>query len=343
MTDRTISFSGLLINDLVEVRRVYGGGNSEVYYLRDSIGNEFCGKVYAVAANNRRSRLVTEWESFSYLCQKGIECIPKPIASSVTDNIAVYEWIEGLKLSSNQINSKHIDSALNLMSNLETLGRCEGAASLCPASEACFSLGSLESQLYERIKILRNEDVNNSIFREMRFFLADELEPAIKKYLGQARERFGKLLMWQELPLIYRVLSPSDFGFHNAIVTNKGIVWIDFEYFGWDDPAKIMVDFVLHPSPQMDIGYDGRKQFWQGMIDRFAGAANIEERARCLYPLFGIKWCLIILNEFLPGGFKRRTLAGGMPLPVEDICEIQLIKAKKLLQKIKEHDASFPY
>ena len=31
---------------------------------------------------------------------------------------------------------------------------------------------------------------------------------------------------------------PGDFGFHNAIRTTKGVKFIDFEFAGWDDPAK---------------------------------------------------------------------------------------------------------
>ena len=38
-------------------------------------------------------------------------------------------------------------------------------------------------------------------------------------------------------------ISPGDFGFHNAIFTPTGIKFIDFEFSGWDDPAKTIIDF----------------------------------------------------------------------------------------------------
>src|SRR6266480_4587472 len=51
------------------------------------------------------------------------------------------------------------------------------------------------------------------------------------------------------LPQASRILSPSDFGFHNAIRRPDGtLAFVDFEYFGWDDPAKTIVDFLLHPG-----------------------------------------------------------------------------------------------
>ena len=40
-------------------------------------------------------------------------------------------------------------------------------------------------------------------------------------------------------------ISPSDFGFHNALRTNTGPVFFDFEFSGWDDPAKTIIDFFF--------------------------------------------------------------------------------------------------
>ena len=46
-----------------------------------------------------------------------------------------------------------------------------------------------------------------------------------------------------------RCLSPSDFGFHNAIRRASGeLCFIDFEYAGQDDPAKMACDFLCQPE-----------------------------------------------------------------------------------------------
>ena len=57
----------------------------------------------------------------------------------------------------------------------------------------------------------------------------------------------GQGVSWeQELLEQYRTLSPSDFGFHNALRTPAGtMVFLDFEYFGWDDPAKTGFGFFV--------------------------------------------------------------------------------------------------
>ena len=51
-----------------------------------------------------------------------------------------------------------------------------------------------------------------------------------------------------------RCLSPSDFGFHNALAQGETVRFIDFEYAGWDDPAKTVCDFFHHPGvPVPDV------------------------------------------------------------------------------------------
>jgi hypothetical protein len=69
----------------------------------------------------------------------------------------------------------------------------------------------------------------------------------------EARARQGYLALGldfdAELAEEMRTLSPSDFGFHNAIRKTDGtLCFIDFEYFGWDDPVKLTADFLHHPG-----------------------------------------------------------------------------------------------
>src|SRR5690606_1492036 len=56
----------------------------------------------------------------------------------------------------------------------------------------------------------------------------------------------------KELAPRFRLLSPSDFGFHNMLRRDDGsLAFIDFEYFGWDDPAKLAADFLLHAGHKL--------------------------------------------------------------------------------------------
>lgn len=45
-----------------------------------------------------------------------------------------------------------------------------------------------------------------------------------------------------------KIVSPSDIGLHNSIVSKNRTYFIDFEYAGLDGYTKLIYDFILHPA-----------------------------------------------------------------------------------------------
>ena len=130
-----------------------------------------------------------------------------------------------------------------------------------------------------------------------------------------------------------RTLSPSDFGFHNAIRRPDGMLdFVDFEYFGWDDPAKTIVDFLLHPGMQLDDAL--KRRFAAGVCAAFAELPALPARTRIVYPLFGLKWGLILLNDFLPE--RSGQAPGARPAA-------QLAKARSLVRRLAAEYADNPF
>ena len=82
---------------------------------------------------------------------------------------------------------------------------------------------------------------------------------------------------------------------------------MDFEYFGWDDPVKLTADFIWHPSNIKNK--DILKKWKENMIKLFSNDKEFEIRLNASLPLYGIRWIVIILNEFLPEYSTRRKLA----------------------------------
>jgi len=104
-------------------------------------------------------------------------------------------------------------------------------------------------------------------------------------------------------------LSPSDFGFHNAIRGVDGrLTFVDFEYFGWDDPAKLVNDFLLHPG--MRLSADCYERFRTGALEIYGEKGAFATRLALVYPLYGLRWCMILLNEFLPERWEARRRTG---------------------------------
>ena len=97
-------------------------------------------------------------------------------------------------------------------------------------------------------------------------------------------------------------VSPSDFGFHNAIRTIDGPKFIDFEFAGWDDPAKTILDFLMQPKvPVSSSLFDISKVFNNNL------ARNIYRRSYQASPIIELKWATIILSVL--NDSRMQTLA----------------------------------
>ena len=105
------------------------------------------------------------------------------------------------------------------------------------------------------------------------------------------------------------IASPSDFGFHNALFdpADGRLRFIDFEYAGRDDPAKLVCDFFCQPEVPVPT------EAFEGFVERVISGLALPDvhRARCrmLLDLYRVKWAVIILNHFTPLGSARRSFA----------------------------------
>ena len=92
-------------------------------------------------------------------------------------------------------------------------------------------------------------------------------------------------------------VSPSDFGFHNAMRCGGKIRFFDFEFAGWDDPAKAVADFFLQPRIPVPAGLQAL------MEEAVAGglpAATLRARIAALRPVLHLKWATIVLAVLRP-------------------------------------------
>lgn len=302
-----------------------GGGNNSVF--RAAAGDRsYAIKVYGIPDD--RERLRHEFRALRFLGDGGASgCVPLAIACDEQHGLAAYEWIEGEPVTKYGV--AEVRAALALLSTINSFARKAQAAQLPLAADAALSGDAVLDQIGQRL------DRFASVARE---------EPALLEFLAafhnQAeieRRRFaGRRDSAAVLPAALRVLSPSDFGFHNAIRRNGSLVFVDFEYFGWDDPAKLSADFVLHPG--MRLGSADTKEWFEGVLRLFGGDADFAARLRDLYPLFALKWCLIILNEFLPLAWERRRSAAGNRSWGAAKAE-QLAKAWERLNRLKDGES----
>jgi hypothetical protein len=333
--------SDCLRQEIKAVSKIGRGANSKVYHV---IGpsQEYAVKFYFQHPSDLRDRLGVEFKSFSFLSQQCLQMVPRPVVLSRENNCAFYEFIKGTPIGVD-ISQKDIDSAADFVETLKDLSLQAKGLDFSAASEAFFSTRDIVNSLRARLKRFNFED-NSGEYAALREYLQDEFLPLLEIVEKWSKEylRDHGILWEQELLEQYRTLSPSDFGFHNAIRTSSGgIIFLDFEYFGWDDPAKLVSDFLWHPA--MNVPEDLKVYFAHRMSAVFGKDPDFKARLRSVFPLFGLKWCLIFLNEFIATDAQRRDFAGSLVLDKAKVRLEQLSKARRLSERIKNIYQDFPY
>jgi thiamine kinase-like enzyme len=316
------------------ITRLSGGGNNGVFRV-DLPERAFILKQYFSHPEDPRDRFGTETAFVDYLWRNGIRVIPELLASSAEDKLALYRFIEGRRLTPSEVGKTHVDQAAQFCLDLFRLQALPGAQQLPTASEACFSIQDHLACLERRIAALSSIEPASRLHVEAYRFVKGELLPCWEPVRRHVEERMTAMGVPadQVLSPKERVLSPSDFGFHNALLTDSGsLCFFDFEYAGWDDPAKLVCDFFCQvevPAPRSLM-----PRFVESLPSVGAGAQSLAERVECLFPVYVLKWCAIVLNDFVPVASARRQFSAASP-PSAERLELQLVKARRLLHDIE--------
>jgi len=336
--------SRLLGRDVTSAARIGEGRNSRVYRLTCGGSCEYAAKFYFRHSADSRDRLGVEFSSLLFLWENGVRGIPQPIASDRESGCAVYEYIEGKKIPSRKVSGADIDYAVRFLARLKELKDEKNSIRLPIASEACFSIQAIVDSIEQRLRCLSAVRNSEPQYDALQAFLNRDFALSFSQIIEWCQSCLDSagIAIVSDLGYAERTLSPSDFGFHNALRRNNGeIVFLDFEYFGWDDPAKMVVDMLLHPGMKLSMGL--KRRFVDRILSNFTEYSGLAERIRIVFPLFGLKWCLILLNEFLPEQSLRRQFASTGSYRQSDIQLKQLAKALKMLQSIMEEYGRFPY
>ena len=266
------------------------GGNNRLYKVVADDGLAMAMKCYPAVDGDPRDRLGTEWTALKFLSANGETAIPAPKRMDASMRAALYQWIDGDKIAAP--GPSDVEHALAFCARLHGYRHSPGAEKLPMASEACVSDDDILRQVDRRLTRLRDSgEISGMVARIAA--VRNRYDPAGAGVLDRS--------LWS--------LSPSDFGFHNALRRADGsLVFLDFEYFGWDDPVKLTADTMMHPGYALTD--EGRGRFADGMAKIHRADPDFLGRLRRQLPLYVLRWSLILLSEFLPERWARRQAAG---------------------------------
>jgi hypothetical protein len=318
--DKTQFLCQLLGIKNLSLTPIHMGGNNKLFRIQ---GDErpLIAKWYFKSPADSRDRLHSEWSFLQYAHACGIANIPEPVAIDHHQNMAVYSYIDGTTLNT-EPDIGHVMAAAKFIYKLNPGGKNSKDLPLPDASEAEFSFSAHVSSVANRIRILQDAIPLDDASHEAR-----ELVSTLHQYHHDIKQSilarctatgigFDDILPRQE-----RCISPSDFGFHNAIIDDTGTIsFIDFEYAGWDDPAKLICDFFW--QPEIRVPAHLKPEFFKKAMQFTNQPEFHQDRIQILNLLFGLKWCCIMMNAHVPEWASRQTFAK----PSLDIYKLKRIR-----------------
>lgn len=314
-----------------QVHRLMGGANNRVFQLTAGDSSVLL-KLYFRHAGDSRDRLKTEFSFCEFAWRHGLRSAPQPLACAPEASAALYEYIPGRPVLPAEVDAGLVADALAFYDAINARRDAADAQVLPKASEACFSIPDHITCVDARVQRLTTIQGPTDVDRLASVFVRDELVRAWEEI------RYGTLACASEERLLLTVnaederLSPCDFGFHNAIrTTDDALRFIDFEYAGWDDPARTVCDFFCQPAVPAPAA-----QFDAVATRLTSGLSDPEQHVRrigLLFPVYQVKWCCILLNDFLNVGNDRRQFSTGAR-DADDRKTAQLRKAGALLTEV---------
>jgi hypothetical protein len=275
------------------------GRNNKVVKLKTP-KQSFILKLFFENPIDGRDRFSAETRFYDYTDTMHVEQSSHCLASSRSNQAILLEFIEGKHLTSSEIDDVAFLQMMDFIFALNDENKT--GASLPMASESCFSDHDHIDLVDRRIKKLSTKVQDPTAIN----FIFDLLVPSWYRVREEAQETSKK---WETpLALDERCISPSDFGFHNCVRRPNGtLAFYDFEYAGWDDPAKLICDIFCQVEVPVPL-----KHFPVAIerIETILKTQRLADRVAWLMPTSRIKWCCILLNEFITLDAKRRQFSG---------------------------------
>lgn len=299
---------------MLEYESIRSARNNRVGRVKLTDGTTVVAKRYCRAQAAGRDTATAEQQALHVLATNGVAHIPKSLLFDAKSRLGIFSDVGQHAVALNDINVRKIDEAVDFMRTLIRVGSGLRSADFRDAEEARLCLADYPAALHRRLNRLR-QAVTGGAGEGCEGWM-ELLNGPVQRLVHKATERFTHVMQRTQTDVNARfarrelILSPSDFGFHNAVVGSDGALnFVDFEYFGWDDPAKLLADFVHHAGHQ--VSWILCKRFVIGVCSALEHGHSVLKRWHQVVDLVGVEWLLIVLNVVDPEILAQRTRANG--------------------------------
>jgi hypothetical protein len=292
-----------------------GGRNSKVTHLSNRDGQWILKEYYPQGAQGG-DRLGTEFAFLQYLQEAGVARVARPLGMDRVSHRALYTCLPGERPA--RITADYVTQAAHFIGAINRKRTTPQALALAGAADACVNWHDHLALARTRLAQLTETQPQSAVAEQAHALVVERFMP---QWLALEKTLSENVLADRA---ITQILSPSDFGFHNTLVDQGRLSFVDFEYAGWDDPTKLACDFIC--QPEMPITATQGIQFIEQLVTVLPHLDAICKRVELLLPVHRLKWCCILLNEFRPEHHRRRLHAG---IASDGLLSTQLDKARR--------------
>jgi hypothetical protein len=281
------------------ITKLGGGINNDVYRIETN-KQKYILKVYSILHAGSRDRLRAEIEFLQYANSVASDFVPRLIEFDADKRAVLMEFVEGHTFSEGALLSeKQVSEAVRFFAILNQNPEVAKSILSMDAAEGFLKITDHLENVAARISTMTTSHLSEAMTRTAGPLL-DRLKADYEEVKAQTIVAIARGDVVNAIDPGQRYISASDFGFHNAIQTETGIKFIDFEFAGWDDPAKASLDFVLQPRVPVRASE-------MRLLECLDHELNTQSRKRVhvLGPILHLKWLCIILALLDGGRFNR--------------------------------------
>lgn len=312
------------------VIKIENGGNNKIYKLITDSNDTFLYKKYFTDDRNRMER---EYGALQFLNKQGLTCLPNPIAKNIDENCALYTFIEGEDKNANLLNSKDVSQIVEFINVLQSfeLSKINYKFEQSIMSTNSFSLfaNNIIFRINKFLEYAKSAETSNIVTK---FYKKTSPHKIIMNELTRIQSQNSKLFSRCILPTDMK-LSPVDFGPHNMIFNEQYVNFIDFEYFGWDDPVKIIPNLIFHEGSN-GMAENTKKE----ILDKYVSSSKLKntviDRLSVSLSLASLDWLSILLWGLTPEKISARLFSN----PKLDVSKYQEEQISKIINRLETFD-----
>lgn len=314
-----IHLSKLGFNIVANLEYIKEGRNSNVFKFRSRKRNLIL-KIYK---HERNLRIKRESLFYKFLNKNNNKQVITPINFSIKNNIAVFPYIDGVKIK--KITNNQVKEASKFLSQINH----QKIIKKLPLAIDGIKNRKDHLKLCEnKINQLKKIKIDSLVKKDFSSFLYKNIIPKFQELKKNFDLNKKIILPKKKLIKEEMIASPSDFGFHNVINKKNKLFFIDFEYAGLDDPIKLICDFYCQPDQIISIKQ--KKIFIENLSFKNYNTDKLNLFTNLFLPFHRLKWCCIILNIFKENMPLKNKSAYTLK---EKIMKTQLIKSKIYFKK----------